>query len=227
MGGNTSAHYARFQSLCYTAFVNLRKNSNLILNLVALMVDAGIQDIQLEPDKAVWKVQEKFMLDLPEEDAIKQFEALLSETSYLTTVFDRIHDWYVPVSRLCLPFPGHSIFETERRQLAWEVHQQCISVVHLMKEHYSVTSAAHGPRQWSRPGIRCRPDTGGTSQNTEAHPTVCKALSTSKRICGEGSAVLSTAYVAMLIECMHFGVNTGPGFKEDGHLSQAPCGRRR
>lgn len=105
MGGTASAHYARFQSLCYTAFIGLRKNSNLILNLVALMVDAGIQDIQLEPDKAVWKVgfeasfaanlqvQEKFMLDLSEEDAIKQFEVLLNETSYLTAMFDRIHDW--------------------------------------------------------------------------------------------------------------------------------------
>ncbi|WVR05232.1 hypothetical protein IAU60_002244 [Kwoniella sp. DSM 27419] len=93
MGGAGSSHYARFQSLCYTAFIGLRKNSNLILNLVALMVDAGIQDIQLEPDKAVWKVQEKFMLDLTEEDAIKQFEALLNDTSYLTVVFDRIHDW--------------------------------------------------------------------------------------------------------------------------------------
>ncbi|OCF41221.1 phosphatidylinositol 3-kinase [Kwoniella heveanensis CBS 569] len=90
MGGTSSSHYARFQSLCYTAFIGLRKNANLILNLVALMVDAGIQDIQLEPDKAV---QEKFMLDLSEEDAIKQFEALLNDTSYLTVVFDRIHDW--------------------------------------------------------------------------------------------------------------------------------------
>ncbi|TYJ55431.1 hypothetical protein B9479_003934 [Cryptococcus floricola] len=93
MGGTGSAHYSRFQSLCYTAFTGLRKNANLILNLVALMVDAGIQDIQLEPDKAVWKVQEKFMLDLSEEDAIKQFEVLLNDTSYLTVVFDRIHDW--------------------------------------------------------------------------------------------------------------------------------------
>lgn len=57
MGGTTSPHYARFQSLCYTAFIGLRKNANLILNLFALMVDAGIQDIQLEPDKAVWKVR--------------------------------------------------------------------------------------------------------------------------------------------------------------------------
>lgn len=39
------------------------------------------------------QVQEKFMLDLSEEDAIKQFEALLNDTSYLTVVFDRIHDW--------------------------------------------------------------------------------------------------------------------------------------
>ncbi|WVN86799.1 uncharacterized protein L203_101971 [Cryptococcus depauperatus CBS 7841] len=93
MGGTGSSHYARFQSLCYTAFIGLRKNANLILNLIALMVDAGIQDIQLEPDKAVWKVQEKFMLDLSEEDAIKQFEVLLNDTSYLTVVFDRIHDW--------------------------------------------------------------------------------------------------------------------------------------
>lgn len=57
MGGTGSTHYARFTALCYTAFIGLRKNSNLILNLVALMVDAGIQDIQLEPDKAVWKVR--------------------------------------------------------------------------------------------------------------------------------------------------------------------------
>jgi phosphatidylinositol 3-kinase len=57
MGGTSSTHYSRFQSLCYTAFIGLRKNANLLLNLIALMVDAGIQDIQLEPDKAVWKVR--------------------------------------------------------------------------------------------------------------------------------------------------------------------------
>ena len=117
MGGPTSPQFARFQQLAYTAFIELRKNANLILNLVALMVDAGIQDIQLEPDKAVWKVshkpmrgtarrkqyrevkadtrqvQEKFMLDVSEEVAIKQFEVLLNDTSYLTVVFDRIHNW--------------------------------------------------------------------------------------------------------------------------------------
>jgi len=33
------------------------------------------------------------MLDLSEEDAIKQFGVLLSDNSVLTAVFDRIHDW--------------------------------------------------------------------------------------------------------------------------------------
>jgi phosphatidylinositol 3-kinase len=64
MGGTGSPHYARFQSLCYTAFIGLRKNANLILNLFALMVDAGIQDIQLEPDKAVWKVSRELSVML-------------------------------------------------------------------------------------------------------------------------------------------------------------------
>lgn len=92
MGGTSSAHYARFKAFCYTAFTNLRKNANLILNLVALMVDANIPDIRLEPDKAVLKVQDKFLLGLSEDDAIKEFEGLLNETSYLSTVFDRLHD---------------------------------------------------------------------------------------------------------------------------------------
>lgn len=107
MGGPSSPHYNRFKSLCYTAFIGLRKNANLILNLIALMVEANIQDIRLEPDKAVLKVgveslsfsqhtdsmqvQDKFMLDIPEEDAIKHLEALLNDTSYLTLMFDKVH----------------------------------------------------------------------------------------------------------------------------------------
>ncbi|GAA5908761.1 hypothetical protein JCM6882_008200 [Rhodosporidiobolus microsporus] len=91
MGGMQSPHYARFKSLCYTGFTTLRKNANLLINLVALMVDGNIPDIKLEPDKAVMKVQDKFLLNLSEEEAIKEFEALLNETSYLTTILDKIH----------------------------------------------------------------------------------------------------------------------------------------
>ena len=56
MGGANSPQYQKFKSYCYTAFSILRKNANLILNLFALMVDANIPDIKIEPDKAVMKV---------------------------------------------------------------------------------------------------------------------------------------------------------------------------
>jgi phosphatidylinositol 3-kinase len=90
MGGASSVHHARFRSFCFTAFSILRKSANLILNLIALMVDANIPDIK-HRDVAE-QVQEKFRLDLTEEEAIKHFEALLNETSYFTVVLDRIHD---------------------------------------------------------------------------------------------------------------------------------------
>ncbi|KAF9020978.1 putative atypical/PIKK/PI3K protein kinase [Hymenopellis radicata] len=90
MGGAQSPHYARFKNFCFTAFTILRKNANLILNLVALMVDANIPDIKHRDVHE--QLQEKFRLDLTEEDAIKHFETLLNETSYITVVLDRIHD---------------------------------------------------------------------------------------------------------------------------------------
>ncbi|KAJ8508903.1 hypothetical protein ONZ45_g8861 [Pleurotus djamor] len=90
MGGAQSPHYARFKNFCFTAFTILRKSANLILNLVALMVDANIPDIKHRDVHE--QIQEKFRLDLTEEEAMEHFEALLNETSYLTVVLDRIHD---------------------------------------------------------------------------------------------------------------------------------------
>lgn len=37
------------------------------------------------------QVQEKFMLGISEEDAIKHLEVLLNDTSYLTLMFDKVH----------------------------------------------------------------------------------------------------------------------------------------
>ncbi|KZW02778.1 atypical/PIKK/PI3K protein kinase [Exidia glandulosa HHB12029] len=90
MGGAQSSHYARFRALCFTAFSILRKSANLILNLVALMADANIPDLTNRDVHE--QLQDKFRLDLTEEEAIKHFEALLNETSYFTVLVDRIHD---------------------------------------------------------------------------------------------------------------------------------------
>ncbi|CAE6425918.1 unnamed protein product [Rhizoctonia solani] len=110
MGGAQSSHYARFKNYCFTAFSILRKSANLILNLVALMVDANIPDIKHRDVHE--QIQEKFRLDLTEEDAIKHFETLLNETSYFTVMFDRIHD-LAQVGSLRLARPHHAdIFHT-------------------------------------------------------------------------------------------------------------------
>ncbi|KAJ3026670.1 UNVERIFIED_CONTAM: Phosphatidylinositol (PI) 3-kinase [Siphonaria sp. JEL0065] len=90
---NSSPHYQNFKSYCFVAFNSLRKNANLILNLFALMVNANIPDIRVEPDKAVLKVQEKFRLDLNEEEAIQLFQALINESigAVFPQVMERIH----------------------------------------------------------------------------------------------------------------------------------------
>ena len=93
MGGEASPHYQAFKQYCFTAYTTLRKSSNLILNLFALMVDANIPDIRLEPDKAVLKVKERFHLELSEEEAIRHFEALIQDsvTAFFPVVIDRLH----------------------------------------------------------------------------------------------------------------------------------------
>jgi phosphatidylinositol 3-kinase len=63
MGGISSPQYAQFKSYCFTAYTTLRKSANLILNLFALMVNANIPDILIEPDKAVLKVNSGLLIE--------------------------------------------------------------------------------------------------------------------------------------------------------------------
>ncbi|GAB1609342.1 phosphatidylinositol 3-kinase catalytic subunit type 3-like [Argonauta hians] len=80
MGGTNSDHFHDFKKLCYTAFLHLRRSSNLILNLFSLMVDANIPDIALEPDKTVKKVQDKFALHLTDEEAVHYMQNLIDDS---------------------------------------------------------------------------------------------------------------------------------------------------
>ncbi|OQE19544.1 hypothetical protein PENSTE_c015G02496 [Penicillium steckii] len=95
MGGTTSPHYMQFKQYCFTAYTTLRKSANLILNLFSLMVDANIPDIRVEPDKAVLKVKERFHLEMSEEEAIRHFEQLISDSvnAIFGVVIDRLHDF--------------------------------------------------------------------------------------------------------------------------------------
>ncbi|XP_028821207.1 phosphatidylinositol 3-kinase catalytic subunit type 3 isoform X2 [Denticeps clupeoides] len=93
MGGTQSEQYQEFRKQCYTAFLHLRRYSNLILNLFSLMVDANIPDIALEPDKTVKKVQDKFRLDLSDEEAVLYMQSLIDESvgALFAAVVEQIH----------------------------------------------------------------------------------------------------------------------------------------
>ncbi|XP_050435673.1 phosphatidylinositol 3-kinase catalytic subunit type 3 [Adelges cooleyi] len=93
MGGVNSEYYHEFRKLCYTAFLHLRRHANLILNLFSLMVDASVPDIALEPDKTVNKVQDKFRLDLGDEEAVHYFQNLLdvSVTAVMAVLVEQLH----------------------------------------------------------------------------------------------------------------------------------------
>ena len=94
-GGVNSEHYQEFRKECYTAFLYLRRNASLILNLFSLMVDASVPDIALEPDKAVRKVQDKFRLDLNEEEAVKYMQKLIDDSAnaIMPAVAERFHQF--------------------------------------------------------------------------------------------------------------------------------------
>lgn len=93
MGGTQSVDYERFCNYCFTAYMTLRKNANLILNLFSLMTHSSIPDIAIEKDKAVLKVKEKFCLEMSEEEAIIHFRNLINDSvnAFLPMVIDRLH----------------------------------------------------------------------------------------------------------------------------------------
>lgn len=93
MGGLSHENFSVFKSYCFITYTALRKNSNLILNLFQLMLDANIPDIRIDPKRAVEKVQEKFYLEFTEEEAILHFQNLINDSvnALLPVVIDRLH----------------------------------------------------------------------------------------------------------------------------------------
>ncbi|KAF0289167.1 Phosphatidylinositol 3-kinase catalytic subunit type 3 [Amphibalanus amphitrite] len=93
MGGINSEHYQTFRKQCYTAFLHLRRHADVILHLFSLMVDANIPDIALEPDKTVRKVQDKFRLDLSDEEAVAYMQNMIdvSVTAVMAALVEQLH----------------------------------------------------------------------------------------------------------------------------------------
>jgi len=101
MGGIDSAEYRQFCSLACQAFNALRKSASLILNLLHLMSDAGIEDLSNNPsadaEGVIAKVEERFRLDLTDEQAERYFIGLINDclAALAPRVMDVFHSFSV------------------------------------------------------------------------------------------------------------------------------------
>ena len=93
MGGPSSANYARLKGYCCQAYNILRKSANLVLCLLNLMRAAGIEALQEAPDMVIATLQEKFRLDIADEDADQVFLRLIDESvaALFPAFFEIIH----------------------------------------------------------------------------------------------------------------------------------------
>jgi len=100
MGGTESKEYRQFCSLACQAFNVLRKSAGLVLNLLHLMSDAEIEDLSNNPSAdaigVIAKVEERFKLELTDEQAESFFLGLISES--LSALAPRVMEMFHQLS---------------------------------------------------------------------------------------------------------------------------------
>lgn len=77
---------------CLEAYLYLRKQSKMIYNLTALMLDSGIKDVHME---GLSKLFDKFSINMNDEEAEKYFLLVLEEckNALFPSIADQIHIW--------------------------------------------------------------------------------------------------------------------------------------
>jgi phosphatidylinositol 3-kinase len=92
MGGQNSKYYDLFLSLCCEAYNILRKSSNLLLNLILLMIHSNIPQLQGEND--LLKVENRLNMHLNDEEAALRMRNLVSESinSFASEFAERLHN---------------------------------------------------------------------------------------------------------------------------------------
>lgn len=100
MGGLADNNYQKFCNYCFITYLTLRRNASMILNLFQLMINQSVpalrtvdENNESEKMELIWKVQEKFMLDLDDEEAVLHFQRLIDDSvnAFYPVVIDRLH----------------------------------------------------------------------------------------------------------------------------------------
>ncbi|KAK3071760.1 Phosphatidylinositol (PI) 3-kinase [Teratosphaeriaceae sp. CCFEE 6253] len=92
--GLPGSQFEAFRQYAFTAYTTLRRSSNLILNLFALMQGAGIPGLAVFPgQESVRKVEERFKLDGTEEEAVAFLGNLVEREmgAWGPVIIDKLH----------------------------------------------------------------------------------------------------------------------------------------
>ena len=90
MGYPDGANWTEFRTKCCQAYCCLRRHAPLLLNLMSLMKDAGVEHLS---EDASQKFQDRFRLDLSDEDAEHFFLELIHESlnAIAPVVLEKFH----------------------------------------------------------------------------------------------------------------------------------------
>lgn len=95
MGGHKSKQQDLFKQKCVEAFLYLRNHKTYILNLLYLMIHAGIQDIKEDHEKVLMSTYEKFLPNKTNQEAEKEFVSIINESvgAFFPKVMEKFHVW--------------------------------------------------------------------------------------------------------------------------------------
>jgi len=80
MGGQKAEQFQEFCRISMEAYKELRRNAALIMSLLRLMKDAGIEALTVNPEAKFQTVEDRFRLDLNDEEAEQFFMGLILES---------------------------------------------------------------------------------------------------------------------------------------------------
>ena len=123
-----------FKTKCCQAFNCLRKSAALILSLMTLMKDAGISDLKIDPDTALLKMQERFRLDLTDEEAERYFLVLINDC--LQAILPRIIEQAHKTKQTPAADPERKVWPTHRThpQKGWNLIHRSSRSPHLVPD---------------------------------------------------------------------------------------------
>jgi phosphatidylinositol 3-kinase len=95
MGGKNSKGYEEFKKKCVDAYLYLRINARLIVNMFYLMIHCGINELSENPENVLNKLHEKFVPNLNPQEASNSLLNKLEESvsAFYPYLMEKFHAW--------------------------------------------------------------------------------------------------------------------------------------